>query len=158
MIDGLINCPERRGARIRRVMEVLPSDPIEEYLVERIPPEASPMKDPIWLYKDGVRVLLVDSVGVIIQGPFRYNGMPDVHVCFWDKILVGREKLCISIARRLADEAQAQGVFTAIPEESRVILAFARRLGFKEFGRTNDAINLSLITRCNQESTWASKQ
>lgn len=158
MIDGMIGCPERRGIRIRRVMEVLPSKAIEEFLVHMIPPAVTPIKDPKRLYEPGVRVLLVDSVGVIIQGPFRVRGMPDVHVCFWDKILFGREKLCRSIAQRLADQADAPGVFTAIPESSRAILAFAKRVGFDVVDTCEGIVNLVLITRCNQENKWASKQ
>lgn len=143
MIDSLFVCDERRGTRVRRVKEVTPSEAIEEWLRKMMPQDALPMKDPGMIFNPRVRTLLVDSVGALFKGPLDYEGLPDVHVVFWDKVLVGRELMCRSIAHRFSEDAGSRGVFTAIPKQSRATIAFARRVGFKT---ARESENIELLT------------
>lgn len=92
------------------------------------------------MYKDGVRIFLVDRVGILIQGPTRWEGLPDVHIIFWDKVLRGREEMCARMARLGAREAGVPGVWTAIPQSARATLAFARRVGFELSHVTEDQV------------------
>ena len=147
MIEGLYVCDERRGTRLRRVKEVEPSQPVEEWLRKMMPKDALPMKDPGMIFNPKVRTLLVDSVGAIVQGPLDYEGMPDVHVVFWDLVLVGREAMCRSIAKRFIEDAGSYGVFTAIPRTSRATLAFAKRVGFKSVHESDHIELLTLTVR-----------
>lgn len=145
MIERLFACPERRGVAIRRVVEVQPTFILEEHLRRLMPPDAQPMKDPGMIFNPRVRTLLVDSVGAIFKGPLDFEGMPDVHVVFWDKILVGRETMCRSIAQEFIEDASSRGVFTAIPKQSRATLAFAKRVGFKTV-RESESLELLTLT------------
>jgi hypothetical protein len=127
----LFTCEERRGTRIRRVEEVRPSIELEEYLRHRLPRDRSPIKNLEMIWSVGVRIFLVDDIGVMLKGPLEYIGLPDVHIAFWDKILNGREAMCRSMAQKIAEESHARGVFTAISKTGRATIAFARRVGFR---------------------------
>jgi len=145
VIDQVFVCPEKRGQRIRRVTEVKPSFDIEDYLAKHVPAEVSPMKNlsSIWSY--GVRIFLVDDVGVMFKGPLEYQGLPDVHVVFWDRILRGRESMCRHVAQQVAEEAEVRGVCTAMPQEALAVLAFAKRIGFQEVYRGRSIVMLTLL-------------
>jgi len=145
VIDQVFVCPERRGTRTRRVTEVKPSFEIEDYLAKRVPLGFSPMKNLSMIWSHGVRVFLVDDVGVMFKGPLEYEGLPDVHVVFWDRVLVGREAMCRHVAQQVAAVAATRGVCTAMPVEARAVLAFAKRIGFQEVYRGNSIVMLTLL-------------
>lgn len=138
-------CEERRGTRVRLVIEVFPSLSLEQYLFDRIPQRASPLKDIELIWSDTVRLFLVDDVGVLMKGPLEFQGMPDVHVVFWDKVLVGRESMCRSVAQRVAEDCGAKGVFTATPLDARTVIAFAKRMGFQQVSEANGVVVLSML-------------
>lgn len=72
----------------------------------------------------------VDDVGMIGA----MNGARDfahVHITFWDRRLRGRELLCREMAKWFQGIVQKE-ILTAIPQTARVVLAFAKRVGFKE--------------------------
>ena len=145
MLDLLFVCPERRGTRIRRVVEVEASIELEYYLRRKLPANHSPFKDVSTIWSDGVRVFLVDGVGMMMKGPFDYEGLPDAHIAFWDKVLVGREAMARSMAAKIAEGAGSKGVFTAMPKESRATLAFAKRIGFDIIRETDQVFVLTLL-------------
>lgn len=81
---------------------------------------------------------VVDDVGLLIA-----TMAGDVHVFFWDKRLRGREELAktmllVSMSILNLDEA-----WTTIPETERAVLAFAKRVGFKDEGMQDGAVKLT---------------
>lgn len=132
MYSGLFVCEERRGTRIRKVAEVQATFQLELYLQERLPKVRSPIKDLGMIWSRGARMFLVDDVGLLFKGVLDFNGLPDVHVVFWDKIMRGRETMCRSVAQMVAEDAGAGGVFTLMPADARVVRAFAKRVGFEQ--------------------------
>lgn len=131
MYIDAFKCSERRGLYIRVVKEVQPTAQVIWDLMVKLSPISSPVKDLRMLQDPRVRILLVDEVGVLIKGPLtNYKGWPDVHIGFWDKILVGREEMCYIVGQRLAADAHANGLWTAIPKSARTTIAFAKRVGF----------------------------
>lgn len=140
-------CYERYGPVLRGVTEVSPSPMVEAYLRSKLLPYATPIKDLSHIYSKGARIFLVDDVGMMMKGTIDYNGMPDVHVGFWDKILRGRESMAREVALMVAEDAGSRGVWTAIPAEARATLAFAKRVGFETNKEINQLVLLSLITR-----------
>lgn len=145
MFGSLFVCDERRGTKIRRVEEVEPSDTLERYLRYRLPDGKSPLKTLDLIWSKSVRIFLVDNVGMMMKGPFDWNGLPDVHVVFWDRILNGREIMCRSMARRIADDAGAKGVFTATPKDALTVIAFAKRIGFSQVSAGNGVIVMVML-------------
>src|SRR3954471_18138444 len=117
MYIGSFKCLERRGKVQRLVEEVTPDPQVIWDLMVKLSPLSSPMKDLRMLQDPRVRLLLVDDVGVLIQGPLKdYRGWPDVHIGFWDRILVGREEMCYIVGRQLAADAHVPGLWTAVPK------------------------------------------
>jgi hypothetical protein len=114
-------------------------------MVKLAPPIPSPLKDVRRIFSEGTRIFLVGDVGVLIKGALELEGMPDVHVGFWDRILAGREEMCYTVAAMVARDARVKGVWTAIPKASRATLAFAKRVGFKTTRETSDTELLVLL-------------
>lgn len=132
---------------IRRVVEVQPSQALEDYLRKELPPESkTPIKDVTMIWTRGVRIWLVDAVGVLIQGFIVNEGLIDVHIAFWDRRLRGREAMCRAMAAVAAHEGGYPGVWTAIPEDARTTLAFAKRVGFRLTKIINGVSVLTLVT------------
>jgi len=145
MPDRVFACQERDGLYIRHVNEVEPSDALRKYLEERLPPAASPIKNLDHIYSKGMRIFLVDDVGVLIKGVIEYDDMVDVHVGFWDKRLRGREAMCRTVAVQLAREESYRGVWTALPHEARATIAFAKRVGFLEIRKTRSVVVMAML-------------
>jgi len=144
-IQACFVCKERRGTFHREVREVSPSKFLEAYLSMNLGEAISPIKDLKRIYSPNVRVMLVDDIGVLMQGPLTdVRGWPDVHVAFWDRVLVGREEMCYTLAEIVAQDARVGGVWTAIPKEARATIAFAKRVGFKVTQETESLLALSL--------------
>lgn len=81
----------------------------------------------------------VDNVGLIAVIPI--EDMLHCHITFWDRRLRGRERLCRSLAEFVVGTTKKL-LYTAIPEGNRVVLEFARRVGFKEGYRSNGVVFL----------------
>lgn len=143
-MEYLYYCPEPDGARMRRVVEVQMNDWLRSYLTNQLPLDHSPIKDLDMLYHEAVRVFLVDSVGVLIQGFVEMNGLIDVHVGFWDRRLRGREAMCRSMAANVMSDGGWPGVWTPIPRMSAATLAFAKRVGFVEVGESAGTVVLTM--------------
>lgn len=146
MYEALFFCEERRGARVRRVYEVPTTFELQDYLRARIDPAWSPVKDLDLLWSKGVRTFLVDNVGAFFVGPYRRDGMPDGHMVFWDRVLRGREQMARAMARYAASDCGSPGIWTAIPNEAKVVLAFAKRVGFKVEAVGENLTLMTLIT------------
>jgi hypothetical protein len=81
---------------------------------------------------------VVDDVGLIIA-----NKAGDVHVFFWDKRLRGRELMCRAMARIVCEIFELPAVWTEIPRSERAVLAFSRRVGFREVAGSPETVTLS---------------
>jgi hypothetical protein len=81
----------------------------------------------------------VDDVGLIIA-----NRVGDVHIFFWDKRLRGRERMCKAMALVIMEIFDRTFVWTEIPKKERAVLAFAKRVGFKETAETRETVTLHL--------------
>jgi hypothetical protein len=79
----------------------------------------------------------VDNVGLITVMPLGDQAL-HCHIAFWDKRLRGRERLCRNLAE-FVTAVTRKFLVTAIPENNRVVLAFARRAGF-EVGQHNNGV------------------
>jgi hypothetical protein len=82
----------------------------------------------------------VDDVGLLIV-----SEACDCHIFFWDKRLRGREQLC----KRMAEEAMqllgCEALWTKVPDSEVAVIAFAKRVGFKEeFLKDNGYVLLRL--------------
>lgn len=94
-------------------------------IFERMTPEWK-----AWMMQGFWKFWTVDDVGVLCFDPW-VRGNAHVHVTFWDKRLRGRERLCAVVAVELMKRYKVERLFTTIPREARVILAFAQRVGFR---------------------------
>lgn len=84
----------------------------------------------------------VDDVGIIAVLPFGGDIMGcHVHITFWDRILRGREGLCRTLAEWVT-ELRREPLFTAIPDQDRVVLAFAKRVGFTVWREADNVVTL----------------
>lgn len=81
----------------------------------------------------------VDDVGMIALVP--ENGIIHCHITFWDRRLRGREELCKTVAE-WAHALTGKILATGIPETSPAVIAFAKRLGFKEARREQGIVVL----------------
>lgn len=98
---------------------------------------------------EDVTVFEVDDVGMLLIGHMQYGYSASVHVTFWDKILRGREDLCRSMAELVIAIAGLKFLWCAVPlgPESRVILAFAKRIGFVPVFERNGVVVLHYTRR-----------
>lgn len=81
----------------------------------------------------------VDDVGLLIA-----NKAGDCHIFFWDKRLRGREGLCKAMANVVMEIFDRDSVWTSIPDTERAVIAFAKRVGFKEEKHEDSLITLRL--------------
>lgn len=152
MIELLFHCPEPKGARLRRVRELERTPQQIQWVMEKMSGVPSFfMGQSCWssideLYDDKKVFFLVDDVGIICVAPNRVEIMPNahVHITFWDGRLRGREGLCRGLAREVLNAYSLSYLWTAIPDSSKMILAFAKRVGFKESRRFGPTVVLEL--------------
>lgn len=143
-------CHERTGDKVRCVQSVMKDPEAIWWIYDRIkdipnfitanPPEFT-HESMLWLFLPEVKIYMVDDVGVIVLRRLDPR-KADVHITFWDKILRGRERLCQLVAKQLFRDEVLNELVTAIPSESRAILAFALRVGFKRRSLPGDPIQL----------------
>jgi hypothetical protein len=150
MTEMLFSCPEPGGVRIRRVRPMR-QDPDELATVLRKVQEVRNLFGEMDCFKaidnlsDPTKVyLLVDSVGILCVAPDGFGGA-HVHITFWDRRLRGREGLCRGVAREIMSAMNLAHLWTAIPRASRAVLAFAKRVGFKETASHNPAVAVLLL-------------
>lgn len=84
-----------------------------------------------------VLIWTVDDVGMIIAvfGPKTH-----VHIFFWDRRLRGREKMCRIHAANILRMFHLAEIWTVIPQNAKIIAAFARRVGFKTSSIVQDRL------------------
>lgn len=96
----------------------------------------------------------VDDVGVICVCK------PDVdsacvHMTFWDRRLRGREALCRMLSSYVLNTLELNYLWTAVPLTSRTVIAFAKRVGFVDFGHSDSVQALKIdrtdLHRATQE-------
>lgn len=91
--------------------------------------------------------LCVDDVGMLLVSHMQYGYSASVHITFWDRRLRGREKLCRIVADWVVRFAGLKFVWTAIPANSRSVIAFAKRIGFKIVQEQNGVVLLHYTRR-----------
>jgi len=89
------------------------------------------------LIAEHTKFWLVDDVGLLAFDQWRSDSA-HVHMTFWDRRLRGREALCKTVMCRLMAEHSIDRVYTVIPLASRIVRAFALRIGFKPDHMLND--------------------
>lgn len=94
------------------------------------------------LFRTDRLYLLVDDVGSIV---FAFDQVePHVHVTFWDRRLRGREAMCKAIGQEVMHQLGVGRLWTMIPRDARMILAFCRRVGFEPVVEVSGVVGLIL--------------
>lgn len=81
---------------------------------------------------------VVDDVGLMFV-----SMAGDAHVFFWDKRLRGREEMARTMLRVSMTIFSLAEAWTTIPETERAVLAFAKRVGFKDQGTHEGLVKLT---------------
>lgn len=81
----------------------------------------------------------VDDVGLLIA-----DSTGDTHVFFWDRRLRGREGLCRAMAYVTMEIFQLDATTTKIPESEKMMIAFAKRVGYTEEFELDGVVYLRL--------------
>lgn len=81
---------------------------------------------------DRNRFFLIDNVGIAAAIPQRWFETAHVHITFWDRKLRGREELCRRLVEYVIETMELDHAITVIPRKSEAVLAFAKRIGFKD--------------------------
>ncbi len=106
---------------------------------------------PNFLKEDNPYDALVDSSNTVFEvgeaGLVLFRQVPDypaaeVHITFWDGRLRGREDLCRWLGLMYLEATKIEQLGAAIPLGSKVVLAFAKRVGFKEVQTLEDKVFL----------------
>lgn len=142
MNEFLFTCNEPEGTKIRYVRPLAPNDIPRVYAQMRASLNSRGRELPadIALHEfNRVDKLYwtVDDVGLLIA-----TLAGDVHIFFWDKRLRGREQLCRNMACVFMSIIQKDEVWTKIPEKERAVIAFAKRVGFKETENVEGLVTL----------------
>lgn len=131
-------CHEREGWKWRSVYIVEPSEAWEEHLWARLKGLPSmfgivPLVDRHKLqrlYDKNLMWFAIDCVGIACVD-LTTRSMPNVHVTYWDARMRGRESLGRRLCEWLLEFFDVPAVFTQCPAASRVVIAHAKRIGFK---------------------------
>lgn len=81
----------------------------------------------------------VDDVGLLIG-----DSAGDTHVFFWDGRLRGREGLCRAMAYVTMEIFELDATTTKIPESEKMMIAFAKRVGYTEEFELDGVVYLRL--------------
>lgn len=81
----------------------------------------------------------VDDVGLLIA-----DSTGDTHVFFWDGRLRGREELCKAMAYVTMEIFELEETSTRIPESEKMMIAFAKRVGYTEEFVLDGVVHLRL--------------
>jgi hypothetical protein len=80
---------------------------------------------------------LIDDCGLVGALPVHHSA--HVHITFWDRRLRGRELVCKELALAIQRSLRYNYLWTIIPDSARIVLAFARRVGFVTAMQYNNA-------------------
>lgn len=127
-------CKEKDGLVWRTVRVAEPSVNWANRVIDKLQtvPNFLQNENPYFILLDSRNKFFeVDNVGIVAVLPLdAWPNLLHVHITFWDRRLRGREGLCRSLAdwvTRLCGKT----LFTQIPAENKVLLAFASRVGFQ---------------------------
>lgn len=133
------------GKEVRRAVYIMPrtvSKILEIHSRMQRVPNFLPKLNTLGIFLDENNTFFeIDDVGVIALLPLPEGLGAHCHITFWDKRLRGRESLCRALAEMVV-ELRKESLFTAIPEESRTVLAFARRVGFRDWQAKEGIVTL----------------
>lgn len=132
-----LDCPER-GGTVRRTVVDMPRDlrlwlEITK-LMETVPNflSKSYRKNTEIFMDERNKFFLIDDVGVAAVLTEKALPLAHVHVTFWDHKLRGREELCRRLCDYVMFHMELDQLHTAIPKTSTAVLAFVKRIGFRE--------------------------
>lgn len=128
-----IGSVEPEGTFVRRVRPFEQKDAQVVWDKLKTVPNFLGSLSPETLFDPKLEIVLIDDIGAGVLDD-RTDQYARVHITFWDKRLRGREYLCKRIAQMFMDKYNLGYVYSTIPHEARTVIAFARRIGFKEFG------------------------
>jgi hypothetical protein len=101
-----------------------------------------------------VEILLVDNVGVLVAIDIIPGEFAHAHMTFWDGQLRGREALVRTAAEVMMEAYDLQELWTAVPAQSAMVLAFTNRVGFTKVNEYKGNVALRLLrTRELQHGT-----
>lgn len=140
-------CPEPKGTVLRTVRPLRPLTEELLYVYDRLLScrnlfgvcDLQTLEDLAIRCRD---FWLVEGVGLLCFSMLTSN-TAHVHITFWDRRLRGREGLCKALAGYIMDREGVETILTAIPPDSRTVLAFAKRVGFKPTATCNGRVVLS---------------
>lgn len=136
-------CPEPEGVRKRHVRPLELQDMprvYQEMLAHHVSKGANLSPETAWeeFHRLDKLYWIVDDVGLLF---ITMGG--DSHVFFWDRRLRGREGLVKTMLRVSMEIFDLEEAWTTIPRTGRIILAFAKRLGFVEQEERDGLIKLT---------------
>lgn len=141
-------CVEPEGAIIRIVQSVVKTPELIWWLYDQVKgmpnfvtahPEEFTHESMLWLFLPEVKIYLIDDVGVVVLRRLT-SVYADVHPTFWDRRLRGREELARQICHTILAEEQLDVLHTDIELASRVVMAFAKRVGFVSRSLAKDPV------------------
>lgn len=138
-----VRCYEKGGPVWRSVTILERSIESMMSLVDKLQtvPSFLPAENPYSVFLDERNTFfLVSDVGMLAVLPYSEQVL-HCHITFWDKRLRGREDLCRSVAQFVSGISKKL-LITAVPEQNRTVLAFAKRVGFEEGSRNNGVVIL----------------
>ncbi len=147
-------CNERDGPVLRTVTMLNRTPALILYLQEQLGAVRNflPEKNPLgFMLEPNTILYLVDDVGVLAAVDIVRGYHAHAHITFWDGRLRGREELTRLIAFRVMDECELNILWTAVPSEARVAVAFARRVGFRKVSDISGVTVLQLDRRSRWE-------
>jgi hypothetical protein len=97
------------------------------------------------LLASGVEILLVDNVGVLVAVDIIPGEFAHAHMTFWDGQLRGREALVRTAAEVMMEAYDLQELWTAVPTQSAMVLAFTNRVGFTKVNEYKGNVALRLL-------------
>ncbi len=145
MIEFFASCEEKGGTVVRRVYELDRSPGNLLQVVENLKRVDSFIDgvSPTVLLDEGMEVMQVDDVGLVALDK-RNARDARVHMTFWDRRLRGREYLCRRVAGYWIDKYNLEYLSTSIPVTAGMVIAFARKVGFKSFTESEGYVHLVL--------------
>jgi len=141
-------CEERTGRILRTVLEMEKDEALIWWIFDRIrgipnfithDPSKFTFESMLWCFLPTIKLYLIDDVGTALLQKHSKT-VADIHITFWDKVLRGREQLCIAALRQITGEEHLSSLSTSIPLTSRATLAFAKRLGFKSISQPDSPV------------------
>lgn len=132
-------CRERDGNFMREIIPLQRSPRVIAHVMEcmsRVPNFLTKV-NPEGVFKNQYNSFYtVDDVGIIaVVNPNLASA--HAHITFWDRVLHGREQLCTKVAIMHLEATRLRALWTVIPEDRDIVIAFAERVGFRTLSHSD---------------------